>query len=692
MSTETASSIFTFNILLERKRSVEAGLEKLNKRARRKGLPLLTWIWGKPFVERHQSPDGHYEDVATIPITLPLDPPRYDGWQFVATLQHLSGENIVRAVSGRADDIPRKYRTAGPQCEHCRVDRLRADTYLLKHDDGRFMQVGSTCLKDFLGNEDALKLASGATFVAEAMALLGSDESFGSEGGGRADFPLETFLGFVALAIREVGWFSAKVASERDIIGTGDAAWEEMTRKLRYGEERAQPTKEDQETAERAAAWAESLSDEEVDQSSMGSYLHNIRAIARSGLVDWRTRRMAASIVAAYQRAMSIERMGKAKKPVLDEWLGAVGEKLTVVAKLDFLHSFDTAYGVSTILKFVTPEGAAIVWKASSSPLDREDLGKTYKVVGTVKAHDTYKDRKQTSLTRAKVEEVPEGTTLSSLAAPEKKTKPKAEKEPPPPMPEDAISVTKDEAKFIKTVLVNDSFPISKDYGYSATLYAQTDAREFVVDLKHSKSAWIRLPSGPFDVRFDVKYLESRIDLLANYDRDPLGVLSPLRAQDIAILREMFEKTEDVKKMLDAGRSLLAKIEAKQAGRSAVPNGRGIMLTEPQASFLEIEILGRFIDDENEPKAAELAMAVAESLEASGNRRLDLDEEDRRLLQAVILDVLNFIDDEIENYKKGDSSALRHIGGVDTLQSARGLYKTGESIRDKLKSNARFSE
>lgn len=425
--------VMTIHVLLERKPEVEAGLEQLNKRAKRKKLPPLTWSWGKPFVQEYNEEfkRGYFRPVKVevIPITLPLETPKYAGWEFAATLQHLGGENIVRAVAGRDEDIPRKYRNAGPNCDHCRSSRQRSDTYLLRHEDGRFVQVGSSCLKDFLGSERALAIADRATFLSQVRALL-EDEGWSRSGGGSRPpiLMLSTYLAMVALFIREKGWVSKKMAQEspdpETTRATAGRAWDEFFRKLDRGETRAEPTPEDEAMAEQAIAWAENLSDAEVDKPGMGDYLHNVRAIARSGIAEWRTHGIAASMVAAYRRAMGIQERKKeaaAKRAYLDEWLGTVGEKITVVAKLDFFYRYETQYGVTTLLKFITPEGANVAWRASSSPVEESDVGKLYKVSGTVKGHDIYKDQKQTFVTRAKVEEVPEGTTLESLVEPPKK-------------------------------------------------------------------------------------------------------------------------------------------------------------------------------------------------------------------------------------------------------------------------------
>ena len=56
-------------------------------------------------------------------------------------------------------------------------------------------------------------------------------------------------------------------------------------------------------------------------------------------------------------------------------------------------------------MKFLTEDGACLVWKASNTELARGDVGKKYDIKGTVKKHDEYKGAKQTLLSRCAVEE-----------------------------------------------------------------------------------------------------------------------------------------------------------------------------------------------------------------------------------------------------------------------------------------------
>ena len=87
------------------------------------------------------------------------------------------------------------------------------------------------------------------------------------------------------------------------------------------------------------------------------------------------------------------------------EYIGNVGDTLTVTAKLESIHQFETHftyYGETNyIYKFKDESGNTIVWKTSC--FQKTEVGETYEVKGKVKEHSEYNGDKQTVLTRCKI-------------------------------------------------------------------------------------------------------------------------------------------------------------------------------------------------------------------------------------------------------------------------------------------------
>ena len=140
--------------------SMNAKIEKLNKRARRLGMaPIVVAEIGEEFAthrKRIRDPFGGPSQVQEVTVRFVMvtvigQTPRIDGWDFAATVQHEEGGNLLRTCPGFDTLLPLQYRQADTQCEHCARDRRRNDTYILFNaQSGTWKQVGRSCLADFL--------------------------------------------------------------------------------------------------------------------------------------------------------------------------------------------------------------------------------------------------------------------------------------------------------------------------------------------------------------------------------------------------------------------------------------------------------------------------------------------------------------------------------------------------------------
>lgn len=396
-----------FQVLLSKKAGVESALAALAKRCARRGLPTIDVAWGKAYTRRAHLSETvcmgagcrGCSNIARIPLTLTGDAPKYAGWTLVAALTHVEGETVVRGAS-----VPEMYRTRGSSCDHCKTSRQRAETYLVRHDDGRMMQVGSDCLHDFLGHEEAEKIALQATMLYLAYgAAEDGEEGFG--GGQRDHLTLDEYLPMVAWCVRVEGWVSRTAARERDMgAATADRALMYLGDAKARKEAGADPTSEDAKLAADASLWAEALTDAQV--SGENDYLHNLRVVARCGYVTNKLAGVGASMITAYERHLGRER-AKAARALLppSTHVGTLGVRGCWSAVLDFVTGYETDYGYTTVLKFRTDDGAVVVWKASSTGVTRADVGKRYMVSGSVKAHADYKGEAQTIVSRAAARE-----------------------------------------------------------------------------------------------------------------------------------------------------------------------------------------------------------------------------------------------------------------------------------------------
>ena len=155
---------------------------------------------------------------------------------------------------------------------------------------------------------------------------------------------------------------------------------------------------------------------QDISADTSNDYLANVRVVARAGVVSPLTSGVAASMPNAYLRAIDDEARREREIAACGDYVGEVGKRIgfaaskkgvqTLSAEPVTLHSvagYATDYGYTTVLTFVAVNGSRVVWKASNTDLGREDIGKQYAIIGTVKAHSDYRECKQTIISRCAV-------------------------------------------------------------------------------------------------------------------------------------------------------------------------------------------------------------------------------------------------------------------------------------------------
>ena len=156
------------------------------------------------------------------------------------------------------------------------------------------------------------------------------------------------------------------------------------------------------EKADAALAWAQALV---VDSD----YTEKLRALARRGTMTERDAGLAASIVAAY--AIAVARAAERAAGAGSQHFGEVGMRETFVLTCTRVVNF--SYRPGAIASFVDERGNVAKWFSSNLPETKP--GRTYRLKGTVKAHDVYDGVRQTVLSRCAV--VGEVTDTASAVA-----------------------------------------------------------------------------------------------------------------------------------------------------------------------------------------------------------------------------------------------------------------------------------
>lgn len=363
---------------------------KLNKRADRLNLPHIVWSWGTAFINNNGN-----GSVLLCPLEIvgPLSV-SYENWEFAATVHCLpTGENIFRALIN-SNDIPIEYRSSGTTCEHCKVNRYRKEAFILYNKETKtYIQVGSSCIKDFLGYHRPEDIINKANLVSQLYTFLDGVSGDYSSDGIVYFHHIKNWLAHTSACIRNYGWISKSKAYETGEVATAHRVFQSINQAL--SDSKFEVKNQDFDLADEALEWLECLSEQDITNSD---YLYSIRAIARTGMVEKRTEGFASSIIQAYQKAQADN------KKNISNFVGTVNKRENFLLTLKNYFTFNGSYGLTHKFVFDDDIGNVLVWFASK-PQDLS-IGEKYLICGTVKQHSEYKGVKQTLISRCEVIEL----------------------------------------------------------------------------------------------------------------------------------------------------------------------------------------------------------------------------------------------------------------------------------------------
>ena len=340
------------------------------------------------------------------------DPLKVAGWKLVGVISYLEDKtSVVTRAPGYEGEIPERFWDSSPNlCEHCQTKRKRKECFILySEEENRFMQVGRSCLKDFLGVSGDT-LAQRLDYIRKLYDKLGGgggevdEESFWGGGAAQRADVLELVLWGTSV-YRKLGWVTATQARERGWSGgSADDAVEFAQGPPRVKElikkyEEAQPDGTDLEEAEKALEWILDL-----DVSPQNDYLFTLQQLARQEVVPARMEKRIAGLYAAYARAMERDRERQRDQHAESEYVGEIGEYGTFPnVTLEAKRPFDGMYGPTFQHKFVDEDGNVFIWWASRD--SGFEPGAKVDVVATIKDHKAFRGEKQTVITRAVLHE-----------------------------------------------------------------------------------------------------------------------------------------------------------------------------------------------------------------------------------------------------------------------------------------------
>lgn len=386
-------------------------LVEVNKKAAKLGVPNVTMTVGEKIVKKTEtySLDGMLEAVY-FNVTINGEVPRYDGWGFTASLELTDEGSLIRTMPGM--ECPPEHRERGNVCDHCGTNRRRANTYVVIHDDGRSMNVGKNCLKDFMGS-NRLNPALFARYFTFLLDCFDSPEGFGGFRHGDPTYNIATVLEVTGAVISSYGWVSGGMIQAGKHPGPSTAS--EVRTFLNYNEKNASQSEKlmvakvkaeleatrELRIAEGQAAVAWITGEEHAKPAN--DYIHTIRVLAKRGWLGRKDFGFGCSILSGWRNAMNRkadrerEAAASGKVAVESQHVGTIKERREFTLKVNRVMALAGDFGVTHLHLMEDADGNRFKWFGSTSLDESEDF---VTVKATVKNHGEYKGIKETILNR----------------------------------------------------------------------------------------------------------------------------------------------------------------------------------------------------------------------------------------------------------------------------------------------------
>lgn len=361
-------------------------VDKLNKKCEKFGFSKITYTNVGECVVKVDD----YETMSTVKVEcykmiVEGETPVIEGWKFIGTIEHIDGYNIIKTFT--KDDTTQFDRE--PYCDHCKTKKIKKNSVIIKNEEtNEIMQIGKGCLKDFFNKELSSMLDTWNKFFA-SFDEIDEDSFYGSSNKNDYVENVHRVLKASVAIVRKMGEYvkSDSYSGEQGTVGIVRDFLLTDSKKSR--DEIVVVTDEDYTKADVILNWLKN----ELEPNN--EYTSNLKKLAEIGYVKYNNIGIVASAVVAYDREL-LKR--KEKVEIKSEYVAVVGDKIELNVTFISSHTFDTAYGWSTILTFVDNDNRLLKWFTQSEC--NFEKGENLTLKGTVKKHNEYKDVKETIVTR----------------------------------------------------------------------------------------------------------------------------------------------------------------------------------------------------------------------------------------------------------------------------------------------------
>ena len=410
---------------------LKSKIEEINKKATRWGLePVELSIIKEEDVKTSAEDLDISEFKKQYTVRIVGKSPHVEGYEFIAKIEHTDSGNLINmSPNASISSLPDEYRDADSVCDVCKTKRERHNTFIIRDEkENKLITVGSGCLKRFLPIDSVNKVIRFAEMLESLRELSEEEIEAGGDriGGGNSNYySVSEVIFYLSLAYLVTGKYISKKKSREVADTTGeylDSTADVASNLMFYRRNPNAKTPNYILRAEELKPKAEIMRDDVIAwmknhdfkadaqrKPEMSNYFLNLDVISKSNNISIKNFGYMGGLLASYLiNKEMLKRAADAPLQKPSEFVGTIGQKLSLEVTALAIRGYESAYGFVTIYNFKDADGNLLVW-FSSNDIGIEE-NKKYSIIGTVKDHKTgdqkYGAKKQTILTRVKVKDV----------------------------------------------------------------------------------------------------------------------------------------------------------------------------------------------------------------------------------------------------------------------------------------------